>query len=290
MGVMEYGGVGGEERTSGDPECPRFFHSPAPGPPYAHTPPTPPLPDSTQSSCSSDSSPLSPGTCHLAPSSPLLPSSPEERYEPVGAAVIGTAASHQLLLLLTGAGVMEEQELLPLLEQHPDEFLGDVLVREGLLLDEYLQGALARLLHLPCVAVDGCAEPAARRIATLLPESFCREHRVMAVSRTRHFLTLAVVNPLDAAVIEEARAITGLEARLVLCSERQMTKLTDAIYCAPEPPWEGDAPAEPHREGDAPAEPHREGDPPATPPAHDGSAGLARAEPMAVPPSQEAPP
>jgi type IV pilus assembly protein PilB len=161
----------------------------------------------------------------------------------VGAPVIGTAASHQLLLLLTQAGVMEKQELLPLLEQHPDEFLGDVLVREGLLLEDYLQGLLARLLHLPCVMADGCAESAARRIATLLPESFCREHRVMAVSRTRHFLTLAAANPLDAPAMEEARAITGLEVRLVLCSARPLMKLTDAVYRAPD--WEGDAPAEP---------------------------------------------
>jgi hypothetical protein len=166
------------------------------------------------------------------------------------------AASRKLMLILSDAGVLEKEDLLPLTEQHPHEFLGDVLIREGVLVEDFLHGLLVRTLHIPWVVADCCTVPA--DVAALVPEGFCREHRVMPISRTREFLTLAVVNPLDPWVMASVGESTGLAVRPVLCSATQLSALIEATYRKPK-----EAESEAGRE--APDEPPEEPAEPAVP-------------------------
>jgi len=142
------------------------------------------------------------------------------------------AASRRLARLLVDAEVLEDDELLAIQEQHPDEYLGDVLVREGVLLDDYLQGVLIRHLSLPWVPAECCSP--AQAVLQLLPQAFCRERGVMPLSRTREFLTVACVNPLDEETADEVRSITGMKVRMVLSSSAQLTALIDRVYEPPE--------------------------------------------------------
>ncbi|MFH1731281.1 MAG: hypothetical protein ABIF82_06495 [Planctomycetota bacterium] len=149
-------------------------------------------------------------------------------------------ASRRLARLLSDANVLGDDELLVVQKQHPSEFLGEVLVREGILLESYLHGLLIRTLYLPWIAVDRCqVSPDA---VELLAEGFCRERRIMPVSRARDFLTIACVNPLDEESIDEVRSITGMNVRVVLCSAEQQETLMKIAFARQEGPNAGGEP------------------------------------------------
>lgn len=150
-------------------------------------------------------------------------------------------ASRRLARILVDAEVLGDDELLAIQEQHPNEYLGDVLVKEGILLEGYLQGLLIRTLYVPWVAVERCE--IAAELRGLLPEAFCREHRLMPVSRARDFLTVACANPLDEEALNRVREVTGLKVRAVLCAWAQLDALIRATY-APKPVEEAAAEAE----------------------------------------------
>lgn len=141
-------------------------------------------------------------------------------------------ASRRLARLLSDANVLGDDELLVLQNQHPSEFLGDVLIREGILLESYLHGLLIRTLYLPWIAVDRCqVSPEA---VELLAEDFCRERRIVPLSRVRDFLTIACVNPLDEESIDEVRSIVGMNVRVVLCSTEQQEVLMKIAFARQE--------------------------------------------------------
>ena len=139
-------------------------------------------------------------------------------------------ASRRLARILSDANVLGDDELLVVQKQHPGEYLGDVLVREGILLESYLYGLLIRTLYLPWVAIDRCR--VSPDTASLLTEDFCRERGIMPVNRVRDFLTIACVNPLDGESIDEVRNITGMNVRVVLCSAEQQGLLMNIAFAA----------------------------------------------------------
>ena len=141
-------------------------------------------------------------------------------------------ASRRLARLLSDANVLGDDELLVLQKQHSSEFLGDVLIREGILLESYLYGLLIRTLYLPWIAVDRCQ--VSPDTIELLAEDFCRERRIMPVSRARDFLMIACVNPLDEESIDEVRSITGMNVRVVLCSAEQQETLMKIAFARQE--------------------------------------------------------
>ena len=141
-------------------------------------------------------------------------------------------ASRRLARLLADADVLADEELLTLHQRYPDEYLGDVLVREGVLLEGYLQGLLVRNLHIPWIAADCCT--VSPEVEKLLPESFCRQHRIMPVARARDFLTLLCVNPLDEPSFDKVTEMTGLTVRIALCSADHLETLFSATYDKPD--------------------------------------------------------
>lgn len=137
-------------------------------------------------------------------------------------------ASRRLARILSDANVLGDDELLAVQRQHPGEYLGEVLIREGILLESYLYGLLIRTLYLPWVAVDRCrVSPDA---VSLLTEDFCRERGIMPINRAREFLTIACVNPLDEESIDEVCNITGMNVRVVLCLAEQQALLMKIAF------------------------------------------------------------
>jgi len=140
------------------------------------------------------------------------------------------AASRRLARMLVEHDAMAQDELLDIQEQHPDEYLGDVLIREGILLESYLQGLFIRALHIPWLAVDRCE--VCHEAAVLLPKDLCRDLRIVPISRARDFLTIACINPLNEEALNQAHEITGLKVRSVLCSQDQFLTYLKMVYGA----------------------------------------------------------
>ncbi len=139
-----------------------------------------------------------------------------------------TRASRRLARLLVDSGILTEENIAEVQAEHPGEYLGDVLVREGVLLQDYLNGLLIRILRIPYLPADCCnIEPEVRG---LLSESFCRQHRLMPVSKARDFLTVVCANPLDEEALADIEQNTGLKARRLLCTPEQMEGLIEKAY------------------------------------------------------------
>lgn len=137
-------------------------------------------------------------------------------------------ASYKLLSLITDAGLLPDVDLLAVQESSPDEFLGDVLLRENMIRETDLQLLVTtalRVARIPAARIEVPPE-----LAALLPESFCREHRLAPVSRARDFLTIAMVNPLIEGTVEEVEKVTGLQVRRVLCSSDDLDRLIQRAY------------------------------------------------------------
>ncbi len=144
-------------------------------------------------------------------------------------------ASRRLARILSDANVLGDDELIVAQKQHPGEYLGDVLVREGILLESYLYGLLIRTLYLPWIVADRCQVH--RNAIGIVHENFCRERRLLPIHRARDFLTVAMVNPLDEEAIDEVGriTITGLKVRIVLCSPDELETLMKIAF-AVDPP------------------------------------------------------
>jgi len=160
-------------------------------------------------------------------------------------------ASRRLARLLADAEVLRDDELISIQEQHPDEYLGDILVREGILLEGYLQGLLIRNLYIPWVAVDCCTM--SPELRGLLPERLCRRRRLIPISRARDFLTVACANPLDEEALNKVHDVTGMKVRTVLCSAQDLEAFMNAAFSKPEEEELGadDEKADAEGEGDA---------------------------------------
>ncbi len=137
-------------------------------------------------------------------------------------------ASYKLLSLIADAGLLPDVDLLAVQESSPDEFLGDVLIRENMIREADLQALLITALRVARVPAARIEVPA--ELAALLPENFCREHRLAPISRARDFLTIAMVNPLIETTVDEVEKITGLKVRRVLCSSNDLDRLISRAY------------------------------------------------------------
>ncbi len=148
-----------------------------------------------------------------------------------GAGAAMLKASRRLARLLADAEVLGDDELLSVQEQHPDEFLGDILVREGILPEGYLHGLLIRSLFVPWIAVDCCTM--SPELRGLLSERLCRRRRLVPISRARDFLTVACVNPLDEEALNKVRDVTGMKVRPLLCSAQELEAFMKVAFSKP---------------------------------------------------------
>jgi type II secretion system (T2SS) protein E len=140
--------------------------------------------------------------------------------------------SEELIRLLCDAGVLGEAELTALHHAEPDEFLGDVLIREGHLNESVLRDVLIRSLRIPWVPADRIRVPA--EVRSLLTENFCRDHHLAPVARVAQLLTVVMPNPLDRDAIAAVTEATGLDVRVVQCSRDALPLLILSIYTADE--------------------------------------------------------
>ena len=139
-------------------------------------------------------------------------------------------ASYRLFSLLTEGGYLPDVDLLAVRDEAPGRFLGDLLVERGLMQEAELQAALVRVLHIPWVPADRIHLP--EDLVALLPEAFCQEHRLMPIARAKDFLTVAMVNPLDAGAAEQVHQLSGLRVKAVLCSQEDLDLLIRRAFSA----------------------------------------------------------
>ena len=137
--------------------------------------------------------------------------------------------------LLKELKVVDEEQLSLALEeqQRTKERLGSVLVKMGFLTAEDLDYLLARQYDVAFISLEQYRlDP---DVVRLIPEKYCREHKVIAVQRNRNLLTVAMADPRDIVTVNELAFITGMKVAPVVSAEISILKALDSYYRVEEP-------------------------------------------------------
>jgi type IV pilus assembly protein PilB len=109
--------------------------------------------------------------------------------------------------------------------------LGRSLAALGLADESAVAAAIASALHLEYL--DGEPPEIAEAITALLPVAFCRKHAVAPLAADGNVLRVAVTNPMDYSVLQDAEFRTGMKGVAVVVTQTWLDKLWRRLY--PEP-------------------------------------------------------
>ncbi|HOK90243.1 MAG TPA: cyclic nucleotide-binding domain-containing protein [Candidatus Hydrogenedentes bacterium] len=111
-----------------------------------------------------------------------------------------------------------------LLQRETGEFIGDILVREGLIDEDSLLTFLSRNCRIPHVSILNYVID--ESLLRLVPPDVCRKHRVLPLDRIGRNLTVAMVNPLDGAAHHALReCCPDVRIKPILCSSAQFEEV-----------------------------------------------------------------
>jgi len=132
--------------------------------------------------------------------------------------------------LLKELEVVDDQQLSLALDEQKrtKERLGSVLIKMGFLTPEDLDYLLARQHNVAFISLEQYRLDL--NIVRLIPEKYCREHKVIAVQRKDKLLTVAMANPHDIVVANEMSFITGLKIAPVVTAEISIQRALDTYY------------------------------------------------------------
>lgn len=141
----------------------------------------------------------------------------------------------KLLDLLVEAKVISADDAQKISKSHAEHGgnLKEILLKEGFVKERDLMAVLSRELFIPYLELSKYkVDPT---VVRLLPEKISRQYKVVAISKLGNVLSVAISDPLNIFVIDDLRAITGLDIDIVLGSEKEITKVLDKFYSGSAP-------------------------------------------------------
>ena len=138
----------------------------------------------------------------------------------------------QLGEILVADGVISDQQLQGAMQvqQETGKMLGRVLVDEGLLSEPQLVKALAEQIGLPFIDLSETMVDAA--VIARIPGQVCRSHRVLPISIEGNRLILAMSDPGNVVARDDIRTRTGLDVRIVVATASDIDAAIDRFYRA----------------------------------------------------------
>ncbi|MCH8206200.1 MAG: hypothetical protein IH956_04270, partial [Chloroflexi bacterium] len=129
--------------------------------------------------------------------------------------------------MLVEAGVMSEEQVGRALEaaQREREPLGQILVRDGLIMSRDL--ATLTALHLGLPLVDLRNEEIEPEAVVLLPQDIARRYLVLAIKQSDSRLTVAMTDPTDLQAIQDLTTRTGYTIEPVIAAAEDIQENID---------------------------------------------------------------
>jgi type IV pilus assembly protein PilB len=110
--------------------------------------------------------------------------------------------------------------------------LGRALADLGLVRESAVAAALASALHLEHLDAD--PPEAGESVAALLPETFCRKHGVAPLGAEGNVLRMAITDPMDYSILQDAEFRTGKKVVAVVVTTTWLEAFLRRLYPAPE--------------------------------------------------------
>jgi type IV pilus assembly protein PilB len=155
----------------------------------------------------------------------IAKTSAEKKVETVpGKAVKAVRPKRKLGEILIDAGVIDENTLNRALEvqRGQNRRIGEVLVDLGEATHDDIASALASKLGLPLISADELDIP--KDLARLLQSGKIETSLVLPVKVTGNKLLLAMVDPLDADILQEIRHMTGYHIDVAVISRTDFSQ------------------------------------------------------------------
>ncbi|MEW6556843.1 MAG: type IV-A pilus assembly ATPase PilB [Elusimicrobiota bacterium] len=132
--------------------------------------------------------------------------------------------------LLLEKGLISQDELTEALtyQKKTGKQFGETLLQLGYIKEDDLLKALSEQMNVPYAQLDSyLIDP---HVVTELPEKLARELKALPIFKIENRLTVAMVDPLDIAVIDKLQKDTGCEIEPIVCLEDGLLKMIDKYY------------------------------------------------------------
>ena len=132
------------------------------------------------------------------------------------------------LLLRKGLITPEELHYALAKQNETGEFLGEIMVREEFLTEKELKQALAEQLGLPFVEPAGM--DLAPEVIESIPPQLAQKYRVVPVAKNHDSITVACANPMDLPLLDQLKRETGATLKLAVTTGEQIDRVLEKYY------------------------------------------------------------
>ncbi|HET6781771.1 MAG TPA: ATPase, T2SS/T4P/T4SS family, partial [bacterium] len=132
------------------------------------------------------------------------------------------------ILLDEGVVTREQLEKAMQMQHRSGGHLGRILVEQGVVTEKQLAKALSVQWGLD--VVDLGALEIDSDVVKVIPQHIAQRHKVLAISRSRKKLKLAIADPLNVVALDDVRLVTGLEIEAVVAAEDEIMGAISRFY------------------------------------------------------------
>ncbi len=161
-----------------------------------------------------------------APPRPAVEARPGPPVQPDG---LPSRRSLAEVLLEAGKVGREPLDRALKVQAETGEFLGEILVREGILDERSLTSFLAKYCKIPHLSLlDYLID---QEVVRILPREVCLQYRVLPIDKLGQNLTVAMVNPLNAEALDKVRELCpDLRIKPILCAYQHFVMVTQRLF------------------------------------------------------------
>ncbi|MFH1776806.1 MAG: ATPase, T2SS/T4P/T4SS family [Candidatus Omnitrophota bacterium] len=139
----------------------------------------------------------------------------------------------RLIEVLVESNLLTQEQLDNALhvQQESGRRLSEILTKLGYISDEHLLVALSRSLNIPPINLSRFKIE--QDVVKLIPQEVAKRYQLIPVSKIGNFLTMAMADPLNIFAIDDIKALTHFNLKVVIASENDITLAIEKNYEEP---------------------------------------------------------
>ena len=114
-------------------------------------------------------------------------------------------------------------------QKNSDKKLGEILIEHGSLTEENLMKGYAAQTGSKPITENELFQ-ASKEVAALIPEDFCKEKIVLALSKTETTISVAMHDPEDVPTIDAIKKLTNLNVDILISSKDNLNSAIERVY------------------------------------------------------------